>query len=53
MRYPIIQPRPVCGGDLHPGIRSYGAKDKERDRFDAFCFTSQTPGELWPARVLV
>ncbi|XP_028985149.1 hyaluronan and proteoglycan link protein 2 [Betta splendens] len=47
VHYPIIHPRPVCGGELRPGIRSYGAKDKERDRFDAFCFTSQTPGSVF------
>lgn len=46
VHYPIIHPRPVCGGDLLPGIRSYGPKDKNLDRFDAFCFTSQTSGRL-------
>ncbi|XP_061574499.1 hyaluronan and proteoglycan link protein 2 [Cololabis saira] len=47
VRYPIIHPRPVCGGELLPGIRSYGPKDKNRDRFDAFCFTSQTSGSVF------
>nr|XP_046256785.1 hyaluronan and proteoglycan link protein 2 [Scatophagus argus] len=42
--YPIIQIRPACGGEVLPGIRSYGPKDKNHDRFDAFCFTSKTPG---------
>ncbi|XP_034001771.1 hyaluronan and proteoglycan link protein 2 [Trematomus bernacchii] len=46
VHYPIIQPRPACGGELLPGIRSYGAKDKNQDRFDAFCFTSQTSGSV-------
>ncbi|XP_028282368.1 hyaluronan and proteoglycan link protein 2 [Parambassis ranga] len=47
VNYPIIRPRPVCGGELLPGIRSYGQKDKNYDRFDAFCFTSQTPGSVF------
>lgn len=44
VRYPIIHPRPSCGVEKLPGLRSYGSKDKE-DSFDAFCFTSQTAGE--------
>ncbi|CAJ1063092.1 hyaluronan and proteoglycan link protein 2 [Xyrichtys novacula] len=47
VHYPIITPRPVCGGDLDPGIRSYGPKDKKLDQFDAFCFTSQTSGSVY------
>uniref|UniRef100_A0A8C8DHP1 Hyaluronan and proteoglycan link protein 2 n=2 Tax=Oryzias sinensis TaxID=183150 RepID=A0A8C8DHP1_9TELE len=47
VHYPIIHPRPVCGGELLPGIRSYGPKDKSHDRFDAFCFTSQNNGSLF------
>ncbi|KAM9352979.1 hyaluronan and proteoglycan link protein 2 [Symphorus nematophorus] len=46
VNYPIIRPRPVCGGEMLPGIRSYGAKDKNQDRFDAFCFTSQMSGSV-------
>ncbi|KAK5861693.1 hypothetical protein PBY51_017150 [Eleginops maclovinus] len=46
VHYPIIHPRPACGGELLHGIRSYGAKDKDRDQFDAFCFTSQTSGSV-------
>lgn len=49
VHYPIIRPRPVCGGELLPGIRSYGPKNKDVDRFDTFCFTSQTSGKLWIA----
>ncbi|XP_060937496.1 hyaluronan and proteoglycan link protein 2 [Limanda limanda] len=49
VRYPIINPRPVCGGELLSGIRSYGPKDKHHDRFDAFCFTSQTSGSVFYA----
>ena len=45
VHYPIINSREPCGGRLLlPGIRSYGAKDKQRDRFDAFCFTSALQG---------
>ncbi|XP_072249855.1 hyaluronan and proteoglycan link protein 2 isoform X2 [Leuresthes tenuis] len=47
VHYPIIHPRPVCGGQLLPGIRTYGPKDRNRDQFDAFCFTSQTPGSVF------
>ncbi|KAF3692371.1 Hyaluronan and proteoglycan link protein 2 Brain link protein 1 Precursor [Channa argus] len=47
VHYPIIHPRPVCGGELLPGIRSYGSKDKDLDQFDAFCFTSQTSGSVF------
>ncbi|XP_028326768.1 hyaluronan and proteoglycan link protein 2 [Gouania willdenowi] len=47
VRYPIIRPRSVCGGEPLPGIRSYGPKNKERDRFDAFCFTSQISGSVF------
>ncbi|XP_055019411.1 hyaluronan and proteoglycan link protein 2 [Boleophthalmus pectinirostris] len=49
-QYPIIQPRAVCGGGLQPGIRSYGPKDKKRDHFDAFCFTSLAPGSVFYVR---
>ncbi|XP_029308410.1 hyaluronan and proteoglycan link protein 2 [Cottoperca gobio] len=46
VHYPVIHPRPACGGELLPGIRSYGTKDKNLDRFDAFCFTSLTSGSV-------
>ncbi|XP_068179126.1 hyaluronan and proteoglycan link protein 2 isoform X2 [Antennarius striatus] len=46
VHYPIMNPRPACGGDQLPGIRSYGPKDKDHDHFDVFCFTSQTPGAV-------
>lgn len=46
VRYPIIHPRPACRGDLQPGLRSYGPKNKDNDRFDAFCFTSVTSGKF-------
>uniref|UniRef100_A0A8C5WL53 Hyaluronan and proteoglycan link protein 2 n=1 Tax=Leptobrachium leishanense TaxID=445787 RepID=A0A8C5WL53_9ANUR len=47
VRYPVIIPRGPCGGDLPPGIRSYGPKDKTKDRFDAFCFTSALKGRVY------
>uniref|UniRef100_A0A3B3ZBR7 Uncharacterized protein n=1 Tax=Periophthalmus magnuspinnatus TaxID=409849 RepID=A0A3B3ZBR7_9GOBI len=50
VHYPIIQPRAACGEGLLPGIRSYGPKDKKRDHFDAFCFTSLAPGSVFYAR---
>ncbi|KAJ3598117.1 hypothetical protein NHX12_001631 [Muraenolepis orangiensis] len=48
VHYPILIPRAECGGgDLLPGLRSYGPKDKHRDRFDAFCFTSSAAGTVF------
>ncbi|XP_015228510.1 PREDICTED: hyaluronan and proteoglycan link protein 2 [Cyprinodon variegatus] len=47
VHYPIVHPRPVCGGKLPAGIRSYGPKNKDNDRFDAFCFTSQISGSVY------
>ncbi|XP_010899880.1 hyaluronan and proteoglycan link protein 2 [Esox lucius] len=44
VQYPILQPRAECGGKLLPGIRSYGPRDRIRDHFDAFCFTSISTG---------
>nr|XP_014346440.1 PREDICTED: hyaluronan and proteoglycan link protein 2 [Latimeria chalumnae] len=47
VQYPIINSRDPCGGkSLLPGIRSYGAREKQRDRFDAFCFTSAIKGRV-------
>ncbi|OCT66527.1 hyaluronan and proteoglycan link protein 2-like [Xenopus laevis] len=47
IHYPIIIPREPCGGNLPPGIRSYGPKDKLKDKFDAFCFTSALRGRVF------
>ncbi|XP_053133176.1 hyaluronan and proteoglycan link protein 2 isoform X2 [Hemicordylus capensis] len=48
VHYPIINSREPCGGRLLlPGVRSYGPKDKRRDRFDAFCFTSALKGRVY------
>ncbi|KAF5907735.1 hyaluronan and proteoglycan link protein 2, partial [Clarias magur] len=47
VHYPILNPRPACGKDLLPGIRSYGPQHKTKDRYDAFCFTSTTEGSVF------
>ncbi|CAI9591179.1 unnamed protein product, partial [Staurois parvus] len=47
VHYPVIVPRQPCGGDLPPGIRSYGPKDQLKDKFDAFCFTSALNGRVF------
>ncbi|XP_069072952.1 hyaluronan and proteoglycan link protein 2 [Pleurodeles waltl] len=47
VHYPIIVPREPCGGNILPGIRTYGTKDKLRDKFDAFCFTSALKGYVY------
>ncbi|KAL7887460.1 hypothetical protein AOLI_G00051810 [Acnodon oligacanthus] len=47
VHYPILDPRPACGGDLPPGIRSYGPRDRMQEHYDAFCFTSTTEGVVF------
>nr|XP_021387969.1 hyaluronan and proteoglycan link protein 2 [Lonchura striata domestica] len=48
VHYPIINAREPCGGRLlPPGVRTYGARDKQKDRFDAFCFTSSLQGQVY------
>ncbi|XP_062453904.1 hyaluronan and proteoglycan link protein 2 [Rhea pennata] len=48
VHYPIINAREPCGGRLLlPGVRTYSARDKQRDRFDAFCFTSAVNGQVY------
>nr|XP_034954667.1 hyaluronan and proteoglycan link protein 2 isoform X1 [Zootoca vivipara] len=48
VHYPIINSREPCGGRLLlPGVRSYGARDKLKDRFDAFCFSSAVKGRVY------
>ncbi|XP_047393374.1 hyaluronan and proteoglycan link protein 2 isoform X2 [Sciurus carolinensis] len=44
VRYPVLTARAPCGGRGRPGIRSYGPRDRKRDRYDAFCFTSALAG---------
>lgn len=52
MRYPVLNARAPCGGHGRPGIRSYGPRDRSRDRYDAFCFTSALAGEPTAGRRL-
>ncbi|XP_035974189.1 hyaluronan and proteoglycan link protein 2 isoform X1 [Halichoerus grypus] len=47
VRYPVLTARAPCGGPGRPGIRSYGPRDRKRDRYDAFCFTSMTAGHVF------
>nr|XP_061800140.1 hyaluronan and proteoglycan link protein 1-like [Nerophis lumbriciformis] len=48
VRYPVNSPREPCGGRrTAPGVRSYGFRDKDKDRYDVFCFTSHFKGELY------
>nr|XP_033781542.1 hyaluronan and proteoglycan link protein 2 isoform X2 [Geotrypetes seraphini] len=47
VQYPIIQTRGPCGGNIPPGIRTYGPKDSKKDRYDAFCFTSTIKGHVY------
>ncbi|XP_058016808.1 hyaluronan and proteoglycan link protein 2 [Ahaetulla prasina] len=48
VHYPIRNSRKPCGGLLlRPGVRTYGPKDKLKDRFDAFCFTSSVQGRVY------
>lgn len=45
VQYPITKPREPCGGkNTVPGIRNYGMQDKEKNRYDVFCFTSKYKG---------
>ncbi|KAJ8339578.1 hypothetical protein SKAU_G00363640 [Synaphobranchus kaupii] len=48
VQYPITMPREPCGGkDTVPGVRNYGMRDKERNRYDVFCFTSNYKGRFY------
>ncbi|KAF6074592.1 hyaluronan and proteoglycan link protein 2 [Phyllostomus discolor] len=47
VRYPVLTARAPCGGHGRPGIRSYGPRDRKRDRYDAFCFTSALAGQVF------
>ncbi|XP_061657489.1 hyaluronan and proteoglycan link protein 1-like isoform X1 [Syngnathoides biaculeatus] len=48
VRYPVTSPREPCGGGkAPPGVRSYGPGDKDKDRYDVFCFTSHFKGEFY------
>uniref|UniRef100_UPI00358EBB96 hyaluronan and proteoglycan link protein 1-like n=1 Tax=Myxine glutinosa TaxID=7769 RepID=UPI00358EBB96 len=46
--YPVQASRGPCGGEgQEPGIRSYGYPDKSTAMFDAFCFSSTFPGQIY------
>lgn len=46
VQYPINVPREPCGGkNTVPGVRNYGLRDKEKNHFDVFCFTSYYKGD--------
>lgn len=51
VQYPISHPRDQCGRKDNPaGVRNYGYRHKDDERYDAFCFTSKLNGEkqvLW------
>ncbi|XP_005996717.1 hyaluronan and proteoglycan link protein 1 [Latimeria chalumnae] len=48
VQYPITKPREPCGGkNTIPGVRNYGYRDKEKNRYDVFCFTSNFKGRFY------
>lgn len=48
VQYPITTPREPCGGkNTVPGIRNYGLRDKEKNHYDVFCFTSHYKGRFY------
>ncbi|XP_054612835.1 hyaluronan and proteoglycan link protein 1-like [Dunckerocampus dactyliophorus] len=48
VRYPITSPREPCGGkNTVPGLRSYGLRDKDKNQYDVFCFTSHYQGSVY------
>ncbi|KAM4709916.1 hyaluronan and proteoglycan link protein 1 [Discoglossus pictus] len=48
VQYPITNPREPCGGkNTVPGVRNYGYRDKEKGRYDVFCFTSNFKGRFY------
>lgn len=48
VQYPITKPREPCGGkNTVPGVRNYGFWDKDKSRYDVFCFTSNFNGKSW------
>ncbi|MEQ2237287.1 hypothetical protein ILYODFUR_021656, partial [Ilyodon furcidens] len=47
VQYPISHPRDQCGRkDTPAGVRNYGYRHKEDERYDAFCFTSKLNAPL-------
>ncbi|XP_042621369.1 hyaluronan and proteoglycan link protein 1 [Cyprinus carpio] len=48
VQYPITKPREPCGGkNTIPGVRNYGMRDKQKERYDVFCFTSNYKGRFY------
>ncbi|XP_074547221.1 hyaluronan and proteoglycan link protein 1 [Halichoeres trimaculatus] len=48
VQYPINIPREPCGGkNTVPGVRNYGLRDKEKNHYDVFCFTSHYKGRFY------
>ncbi|KAG7481249.1 hypothetical protein MATL_G00065130 [Megalops atlanticus] len=48
VQYPITTPRGPCGGNnTEPGLRNYGMRDKTKNRYDVFCFTSTFNGRFY------
>ncbi|XP_034386335.1 LOW QUALITY PROTEIN: hyaluronan and proteoglycan link protein 4 [Cyclopterus lumpus] len=48
VQYPIAHPRDQCGRKDNPaGVRNYGYRHKEDERYDAFCFTSKPNGRVY------
>lgn len=46
VQYPISRPREQCGRkDTPMGVRNYGYRHKDDERYDAFCFTSNLNGK--------
>ncbi|XP_043909669.1 hyaluronan and proteoglycan link protein 4-like [Protopterus annectens] len=48
VQYPISKPREECGKkETAVGVRNYGYRHKEDERYDAFCFTSNLNGKVY------
>ncbi|XP_010876183.1 hyaluronan and proteoglycan link protein 3 [Esox lucius] len=48
VQYPITRPRNPCGGPgLGPGIRSYGTRHRQLERYDVFCSSSPIRGKVF------
>ncbi|XP_063311442.1 hyaluronan and proteoglycan link protein 4 [Pelobates fuscus] len=48
VQYPISKPRDECGKKDNPtGVRNYGYRHKDDERYDAFCFTSNLNGKVY------
>ncbi|KAF7223972.1 hyaluronan and proteoglycan link protein 3 isoform X1 [Nothobranchius furzeri] len=47
VQYPIHAPRDGCGGNLAPGVRSYGHRHRLLHHYDAFCFSATVKGTVY------